>query len=65
MVDYKYQDYKHRKYRNSRRSGKKPPSEHKNPDKGDGQYWSVLPLAQKMFYITNVSCRHLFSNPAT
>jgi hypothetical protein len=37
----------------------------KNPNRGDGQYWSGLPLAQKMFYITNVSCRILFGDPAT
>jgi hypothetical protein len=55
-------DYKHQKYRNSQRSGKKPPS--KSPNKGDGQYWSVLPLAQKMFYITNVSCRFFVCQPS-
>jgi hypothetical protein len=45
--------------------GKEAAFRTKNPDRGDGQYWSVLPLAQKMFYITNVSCRLLFGNPAT
>jgi hypothetical protein len=47
IVDYKHQDYKHLIHRNSRRSGEKPPLEQKNPNRGDGQYWNVLPLAQK------------------
>jgi hypothetical protein len=63
IIDYKHQDYKHQKYRNNQRSGKKPPSEQKNPDKGDGQYWSVLSLAQKMIYVTNVSCRLFIWQP--
>jgi hypothetical protein len=46
IVDYKHQDYKHLIHRNSRRSGKKPPLEQKILI-GDGQYWNVLPLAQK------------------
>jgi hypothetical protein len=29
IVDYKHQDYKHPKHRNSQRSGKKPPLEEK------------------------------------
>jgi hypothetical protein len=65
IVDYKHQDYKHQKYRDSRRLGKKPPLEQKNLNRGDGQYWSVLPLAQKMFYITNVSRRLFIGNSAT
>jgi hypothetical protein len=35
-------------HRNSRRSGKKLSLE-KNPNRGDGQYWDVLPLAPKYF----------------
>jgi hypothetical protein len=45
--------------------GKEAAFRTKNPNRRDGQYWSVLPLAQKMFYITNVSWRLLFGNPAT
>jgi hypothetical protein len=36
----------------------------KNPNRGNGQYICVLPLAQ-IFHITDVSCRILFDNPAT
>jgi hypothetical protein len=46
IFDYKHQDYRHLIHRNSRRSGKKPPLEQKILT-GDGQYWNVLPLAQK------------------
>jgi hypothetical protein len=47
IIDYKHQDYRHLIHRNSRRSGKKPPLEQKNSNRGNGQYWNVLPLAQK------------------
>jgi hypothetical protein len=51
IVDYKHQDYGHLKHRSSRRSGKKPPLSQnplsQNPNRRNGQYWSVLPLAQK------------------
>jgi hypothetical protein len=46
IVDFKHQNYRHLIYRDSRRSGKKPPLEQKILT-GDGQYWNVLPLAQK------------------
>jgi hypothetical protein len=38
--------------------------QNKSPNKGDGQYWSVLPLAQKMLYITNISCRFFVWQPS-
>jgi hypothetical protein len=41
-------DYKHQKYRNSRRSRKKPPSE-KSPNKGDGQILKCIALSTKNF----------------
>jgi hypothetical protein len=49
IVDYKHQDCKHLTHRNSRHSGKKPSLAQKNINKGNGQYWSVLPLAPKYY----------------
>jgi hypothetical protein len=48
-ADYKHQDYAHLICRNNRRSGKKPSLEQKNPNRGDGQYWDVLPLTPKYY----------------
>jgi hypothetical protein len=50
--------------RNSRRSGKKPPLEQKNPNRK----WPILmciALGTKILHVTNVSCRLLFDNPVT
>jgi hypothetical protein len=51
-------------HRNSRRSGKKPPLEQKNPNRK----WPMLmciALSTKILHITDVSYRLLFDNLAT
>jgi hypothetical protein len=58
-------DHKHQGYRNSRCFKKEGAFRTKILNRGNGQYQDVLPLAQKIHDITDVSCRLLFDNPTT